>query len=484
VHRDERQAAVHKADARDIRSGRIVKSMLNDGWSGHRPMKKNVFLIGLNDFNLQKLETIRGAENYAYHGVIEPAAVYDTEVFPIDDLLRQTSGQLRAFDGRIDAIAGYMDFPVSTMLPILCAEFGARTTTLESLLKCEHKYWSRLVQKEVIAEHVPAFAAFDPFEDDALSRIGEAGLGFPFFIKPIKSSGSRLGFRIDSRQDFDDAILRLREQIGLISEPFNLILDRADIPDEVAAVDGGHCMAEAIIGGWQCTIEGYVHEGEVVPYGIVDSVRYPGVISFFRYQYPSRLPVRIQRKMQALNRRIMSHIGYDNAAFNIEFFWDEALDHLWLLEINTRISQSHCDLFEKVDGVSHHQVTIDLALGKRPDMPSREGEYRLAAKFFNRVFFGDAKVIRAPAPEEIEKIEARIPGTIIAPQVEVGTRLSTLPEQDSYSYALAYIWMGAKNQSTLLRNYDRVLKNLQFEFEAIQEPTPTAESTILPNDLQ
>jgi transposase len=34
VHRDERQAAVHKADARDIRSGRIVKSMLNDGWSG------------------------------------------------------------------------------------------------------------------------------------------------------------------------------------------------------------------------------------------------------------------------------------------------------------------------------------------------------------------------------------------------------------------------------------------------------------------
>lgn len=183
-------------------------------------MEKNIFLIGLNDANLQKLEGIRGAQNYRYHGVIEPAAVYDTEYFPIEDMLREAGDQLRAFEGRIDAIAGYMDFPVSTMLPILCADFKTRTTSLESLLKCEHKYWSRLVQQEAIADHIPRFAAFDPFDDDALAKIGGAGLGFPFFVKPIKSSGSRLGFRIDSRQDFDDAILRLREDIGLISEPF------------------------------------------------------------------------------------------------------------------------------------------------------------------------------------------------------------------------------------------------------------------------
>ena len=108
-------------------------------------MKKNIFVIGLNDFNLRKLENIRGAEDYAYHRVIEPAEVYDTEVFPIPDMLRRAEAQLRAFDGRIDAIAGYIDVPVSTMLPILCDAFGTRTTSLESLLKCEHKYWSRLV---------------------------------------------------------------------------------------------------------------------------------------------------------------------------------------------------------------------------------------------------------------------------------------------------------------------------------------------------
>jgi biotin carboxylase len=192
------------------------------------------------------------------------------------------------------------------------------------------------------------------------------------------------------------------------------------------------------------------------------------VISFFRYQYPSKLPARIQRTMNDVTRRIMSHIGFDNSAFNIEYFWDEVQDKIWLLEINTRISQSHCDLFEKVDGVSNHQVTIDLALGQRPDMPSREGEFGLAAKCFLRVFYSDATVTRVPTPEEIAAIEAKIPGTIIMPQVEEGMRLSDLPEQDSYSYALAYIYLGAKDQSTLVRNYNRVHKQLKFEFTDIE----------------
>ncbi|MFC4350296.1 acetyl-CoA carboxylase biotin carboxylase subunit family protein [Fodinicurvata halophila] len=432
-------------------------------------MKKNIFVIGLNAFNLEKLKRLRGAEDMEFHGVIEPAAVYDTEEFDIPAMLSEAEAQLSAFDGSIDAIVGYMDFPVSTMLPILCGKFGVRTTSLESLLKCEHKFWSRTVQQEVIPEHIPAFTAFDPFDDKALSRIGEAGLSFPFFVKPIKSSGSRLGFRIDNPEDFDHAIERLRAEIGSIQEPFNFVLDQADLPKEIRQVHGGYCMAEQVIGGRQCTVEGYVHDGEVVPYGIVDSIRYPQVLSFFYYMYPSRLPANVQDKMGELTKRIMSHVGFDNSAFNIEFFWDEVQDRIWLLEVNTRISQSHCDLFEKVDGISHQQVTVDLGLGQRPDMPSREGDYKVGAEFFYRVFFTDATVSRVPPPEEIEAAAAKVPGTFIRSQVHEGMRLSELPEQDSYSYAIAYIWMGASKQSTLLWNYERVLKNIHFEFTDIEE---------------
>lgn len=432
-------------------------------------MKKNIFVIGLNAFNLDKLKRLRGAENYEFHGLIDPAKVYDTEIFDIPAMLAEAEEKLRAFDGSIDAIVGYMDFPVSTMLPILCGKFGVRTTSLESLLKCEHKFWSRVVQREVIPDHIPGFTAFDPFDDKALSRIGEAGLSFPFFVKPIKSSGSRLGFRIDNPEDFDHAIERLRAEIGTIQEPFNFVLDQAEIPEDIRKVDGGFCMAEQVIGGRQCTVEGYVHNGEVVPYGIVDSIRYPQVLSFFYYMYPSRLPPNVQDKMGELTKEVMSHVGFDNSAFNIEFFWDEVQDRIWLLEINTRISQSHCDLFEKVDGISNQQVTVDLGLGQRPDMPSREGDYKVGAEFFYRVFFADATVTRAPTPEEIEAAAAKVPGTFIRPQAHEGMRLSELPEQDSYSYAIACIWMGASKQSTLLWNYERVLKNLNFEFTDIEE---------------
>lgn len=432
-------------------------------------MTKNVFVMGLNPLNAERLKRLRGVEDVEFHPLLTPAQVYETQDFDIPAMLEEAEAQLNAFSGSIDAIVGYMDFPVSTMLPILCQKFGTPNASLEALLKCEHKYWSRKVMAEVIPEHIPRFTAFDPFDDEALRKIGEADLRFPFFVKPIKSSGSRLGFRIDSPEDFDFAIEKLRAEIGQISEPFNHVLEQADLPEEIEEVDGQYCMAEQVIGGRQCTVEGYVHNGEVVPYGTVDSIRYPQVLSFFYYLYPSTLPGRVQQKMNEITREIMAHIGYDNAGFNIEYYWDEVQDKIWLLEINTRIAQSHCDLFEMVDGVSHQQVTIDLGLGRKPDMPSGEGPQNVAAEFFYRVFFADATVARAPSDAEVRVAEEQVEGTRIVNYVRKGEKLSALPEQDAYSFAVASIWMGASKTSKLLWNYEQVLKKLNYEFTDLEE---------------
>ncbi|SDF92652.1 ATP-grasp domain-containing protein [Limimonas halophila] len=436
-------------------------------------MTRTVAVIGLNAFNRAKLEALRGAEAITFHGILDPdELVYDVAGFDLAAALAKAETEIRAIDGGVDAIVGYMDFPVSTMLPLLCARFGTRTPTLESLLMCEHKYWSRLVQREVIPDNVPAFTAFDPFDPEALGRIGAAGIGFPFFVKPIKSSGARLGFRIDTPEDFAAAAERLRAENEVVSAPFNRILDHAELPDAVRRVNGHHCLAESIIGGHQCTVEGYVHDGEVTVYGIVDSVRYPHVISFFRYDYPSTLPERVQQRMRELAATVMRRTDVDNAPFNIEFFWDEALDRIWLLEINPRISESHCDLFEKVDGVSNQQVAIDLALGMKPRMPWREGAYTLAAKVFHRVFVADATVTRVPTQAEIDAVRARVPGTLVAVQVRERMRLSELPEQDSYSYAVAWIWLGAHSRAELLAKYRAVLDGLPFAFDEIASNAP------------
>ncbi|SFG27370.1 Biotin carboxylase [Palleronia marisminoris] len=430
-------------------------------------MTKNVFVVGLNDHNAERLTRLRGVEDVAFHPLLTPAQVYETQEFDIPAMLAEAEATLDAFDGSIDAIVGYIDFPVSTMLPLLCAKYGTRNASLESLLKCEHKYWSRSVMAEIVPDHTPNFTAFDPFDDDALSKIGEAGLRFPFFVKPIKSSGSRLGFRIDSPEDFAYATEKLRAEIRSIGEPFDHVLSQADLPEHIRSVEGHYCMAERVIGGRQCTVEGYVHDGEVTLYGTVDSIRYPQVLSFFYYLYPSNLPNRVQEQMWDISRKVMTHIGYDNAGFNIEYFWDEVENRIWLLEINTRIAQSHCDLFEMVDGVSHQQVTVDLGLGRKPDMPHREGSQKVAAEFFYRVFFRDATVARAPSRAEIEVAAEQVDGTRIVSNVHKGMQLSELPEQDAYSFAVASLWMGASTSSKLLWNYEQVMKRLNYEFTDI-----------------
>ncbi len=428
---------------------------------------KNVFIIGLDDFNRKMLRSMSDAGSYTFHGVIDPAEVYDTYDFPIEDMLVRAEQQIGQWQqrtgGTVDAITGYMDFPVSTMLPLLCERFGARSPSLESLLKCEHKYWSRLVQREVIPEHIPPFQAFDPFDDDTFDGID---IELPFWIKPIKSSGSMLGFRISSREEFVAAVEQIRAEIHLISEPFNFVLDRADLPDEIAAVDGHHCLAEGIIGGRQCTLEGYSFEGTVQDFGIIDSIRYQNNSSFFRYEYPSTLPDVIQDRMAEIARKVIPHIGFDNCAFNIEYFWDRQRNHVWLLEINTRVSQSHSDIFQKVDGQTNQQVTVQVACGEQPHFPHGEGPYACAAKFFWREFDldGDTEVTRVPTAEEIAAVEERFPSAVIKPQVEVGMKLSELLEQDSYSFAICQLYLGADDTKDLLDKYVECREMLPFEF--------------------
>ncbi|MFW6031711.1 MAG: ATP-grasp domain-containing protein, partial [Myxococcota bacterium] len=310
-------------------------------------MKKNVFVIGLDDLNASKMKVLRQVQHgkARIHNLLGYEETHGAATYPIEEMLQNAVKQLNQFPGPIDAITGFWDFPVSNMIPILCAKYGLPGASLESVLKCEHKYWSRLEQKKVIPEHIPGFQSFDPFDDEALSKIK---LKPPFWIKPVKSFGSHLGFKIRNEREWEHAISLIRGNIGTFTDPLDYVMDLANVPTEV--IEGGNtCIAEEIIGGRQCTLEGYVHNGKVKVYGVVDSIRYAHLPSFSRYQYPSKLPKAAQKQMIEATKKLMTHVGYDNRTFNAEFFYDTKKNHAWLLEVNTRMAQSHADLFYKVD---------------------------------------------------------------------------------------------------------------------------------------
>jgi hypothetical protein len=435
----------------------------------------NIFVVGLDDLHLAQLKTLPDAANYRFHPLFAYRELKQQDHFPVQELLHDGVARLKAFPDRVDAIVGYWDFPVSTVLPLLREAVGLPTTSLESVLKCEHKYWSRLAQYEVIPQHVPCFATVNPLAEDALAR---PPLDFPFWLKPVKSVLSHLGFRITDEADFHHAISQIRARIARYAVPFNLILAKAQLPPAIQKVNGYHCIAESMISrGRQCTVEGYCWNDEVVVYGVVDSLREsPEISSLSRYQYPSTLPLPVVERMAAICRQVMPHIGYVNSPFNVEFFWDEESDQIWLLEINPRISKSHAPLFYKVDGRYHHQIMLDLALGKRPEFPHRQGRFACAAKFMVR-HYQDTLVTRTPSPGELSNLEAEYPSVIFAVAVKEGMQLSTLRDQDSYSYEVATLFIGGESTAELEAKYHDIVARLPFEFAPLPPDKPGTRHT-------
>ncbi|GAB3584655.1 ATP-grasp domain-containing protein [Amycolatopsis endophytica] len=423
----------------------------------------DIFVLGLDDANLRTLRRVPGAENYRYHGLLTQADVQEGDI-QIADLIERATAELDAFDGEIGAVVGYWDFPVTTMVPILGRRYGLPTPNLEGVLKCEHKYWSRLEQQKVTDAH-PKFALVDL---DGEPKPPE-GLSFPMWLKPVKSFSSELAFHVKDEKEFTEAVEEIRDGIGRVGKPFQYILDQVtgiDIPPEVAGSGALAALAEEEMTGLQAATEGYVYDGEVVVYGALDSINYPDSSSFLRHQYPSQLPEPVVEKMLDVSKKIIEQIGLNNSTFSVEFFCRPDTGDVKVLEINPRHSQSHAEMFENVDGVPDHYNMIELGLGRRPRMPDDKGKYKIAAKWYYRRF-EDGIVRRVPTRAEIEQLQQEIPGIDVDIVPAEGQRLSEMDAQDSYSYELAFVYTGADSEAEVKDKYQRTTDALNFEFEEV-----------------
>lgn len=429
-------------------------------------MSKNIFVPGLTEFQRSELETVRGAEDLRFHGLLDYETLVEPEEYDFHALLDACRRELDAFEGSVDGIIAHWDFPTSVLAPILAAERGIPAPSLRSIVACEHKYWSRLDQHEVVPECVPQFAAFDPFDDNALDGID---LDFPFWVKPVKSHSSQLGFEIRNAEEFARALTEIRENIGRVGTAFDEVLARVELPGAVGERSGTMCLAEQVVSGIQAAPEGTMYQGKFDVHGVFDMRKDEAGLSFDRLDYPaSTVPDEVQQRMIDVTRRYLEHVGFDNGCFNSEFMWDEDNDKLWLIEINTRISQSHSDLFAKVDGCSNHEVAIDIALGRPPRMPYREGRFAVAAKCIVPRY-EDGIVRSVPDPTDIARLQKQIPGIGIHIEVSPGQRLSDLPNQDAYRYELATLFIGAQSLDELERLHQEGIDALPFTFDPVPD---------------
>ena len=278
---------------------------------------------------------------------------------------------------------------------------GPRPSTL---VKLQHKPTSRQVQRAVAPEATPQFAVLD----------GDPPFETPFFVKPVVGRLSQNVYRIDDLRDLAglqeiDSYTRRYAQIAALAG--------AD-PDSVHGF-----LAEELLSGEEVTLEGYVHGNIVTTIGVTDSVKYPGTLSFERFEYPSKLPQERQAELSHIAERVLPALDFEGGFFNIEFFVPNG-GQAHIIEVNGRIASQFAPLVQALHGRSTYDVLFELACGEDPGWETGLPD-GVAVSYCLRVF-EDAFVEEVPEPEHGLEILVR-----------PGLQLSEQGVNDSQSYRLA-----------------------------------------------
>jgi hypothetical protein len=292
-----------------------------------------------------------------------------------------------------------------------------------ALLACQHKPTSRSIQRLVAPAATPAFAILD----------GACPFRLPFFAKPVVGRLSQSAIRVDDPADLD-ALVEVDTYVRRYGQ--------------IAALAGGHpdaahgFLAEALLSGLEVTLEGYVRSGIVTTIGVTDSVKYPGTLSFERFEYPTTLTEERQAELEAVVARVVLALGLDEAFFNVEFFVPDR-GSAQIIEVNGRLASQFAPLVHRLHGRSTYEALFALASGADPAWEGRRPD-GVGVSYVVRVF-EDAFVEAVPEPEEDVEL-----------LVQPGRRLSEQGLNDTQSYRLAILYgFGETRQEAVARCRER-----------------------------
>jgi hypothetical protein len=355
---------------------------------------------------------------------------------------------------RLHGVIGTHDGPENTVAAIIAKELGLYGMDPSKAFVCEHKYYSRQAQKKIVPHAVPDFQclAIDSLKQEDVT------LSYPFFVKPVKSAFSMLARPIHDFETLEAFLPKVRKHLGQSLPAFNILLKKYTTFE----LDANFLLAEQMLEGEQVTVEGFSWNGKVTIMGITDSIMYPGTMSFQRFEYPSKLPMRVQQRMEDIAIELVESIGLDHTVFDIEMFYHSDTDAVDIIEINPRMSYQFADMFEKVDGTNTYALQLQLSQGEQPKFEKASGRFGVAASFVLRLF-EDRKVTRIPTQAEIAEIRTQFPDSLIIIKVKEGSMLSDV-SQDEKSYRYAIINLGGKDWADLYARFEELNQHLRFEF--------------------
>jgi biotin carboxylase len=370
----------------------------------------------------------------------------------IVDLIERTIEKHKSAD--LSGVTTAVGYPGMEAVAVIAERLGLPGPSSDAIMRCEHKYYSRLAQREVVPEATPKFWLIDPQNNNTIESVQQ----FPVFLKPVKSCMSMNAFRVRSKEELISKVAN-----ATMPERFTKPFDDMAKAYTDLQLSCDYLMVEEMLKGKQVSLEGYVWDGKPVVMGIVDGEMVADTLSFNRWLYPSRLPADVLEWMEDIAVRFFSGIGYNNAMFNMELMWNPETNQVSIIEVNPKIASQFPDLFEKVDGTNGYEILLKVAIGEEPQFKRRKGEFALAASCVLRTF-EDKKVVRKPQQEHLDAVKDKFPDALVMVIATEGKNLSE-QTQDTESYRYGLINIGAQTVEELEQKNELCKSMLPFEFK-------------------
>lgn len=329
---------------------------------------------------------------------------------------------------------------------LLAERMGWPGTPAKAILACQHKFYARQVLQQVAPEANTAFQLLDAEYGAPIP----AGLPYPVFVKPVKAAFSVLARQVKTQQELHAHTRFGRWELWVIRrlvEPFDRLV-KARLG---AGVPTAHRMLlETPVHAPQYNLDGYVFGGKVNAIGVVDAIMYPHTQAFMRHQLPTRLSPSVQARALDVARRFLGAVGFTHGLFNMEFFYDATTDRLTVIEFNPRMASQYSDLYQRVQGIDLHAISLALAHDRDPaSLRVTEPTAGAAASFVYRALRPD-DTVAMPSAQQQRALAQAYPGSMLFLYPKsAGSVARDFKWLGSYRYAIVHL--GGKDEADLRR---------------------------------
>jgi hypothetical protein len=263
---------------------------------------------------------------------------------------------------------------------------------------CQHKLAAHHKLQGTLSHLLPEWIEAVPY---TISKKQSERYPYPLFVRPLKATFSVLAREVDSAEELRQH-LRFwpweKHIIKRLIRPFNDALDMLG----GYTVDAHHLVLTPPMEGLQINVDGYAYRGQTVIMGICDEVMYPeksnGLFSFMRFETPSRFTGKWRAQVEKATKDVIAAYGFDHGFFNLEFFLDEELGDLKLIEINPRLAAQLAPFYRWTKGFDAYEAGFAMACNAPLPEP-KPAQFGAAASFVWRSFDGTS-CPREPTAED------------------------------------------------------------------------------------